>query len=64
MFVFHNELGDGKDLNAMVESDPQARKIIVRFDNDRGYPDNITVDWVRGGIDEEYELEVVRVTPR
>ena len=41
-----------------------ARKITVRFDNDRGFPDNIFVDWARGGLDEEYILEVVSFTPR
>lgn len=37
-----------------------AQEITIRFNNEFGFPDNITVDWQRGGIDERYNLEVVR----
>ena len=42
----------------------EARELNVQFDEARGYPMFIAIDWVRGDLNDEVDIEVTRLTPR
>ncbi len=42
----------------------EARELNVQFDETRGYPIFIAIDWVRGNVNDEVDIEVTSFTAR
>lgn len=40
----------------------EADELTVRFDEDLDYPDSFSIDWLRGAVDDEYGVTVLRLT--